>query len=632
MRFGKRHKSWTAAGRHLLGNRSEESKSGSLAQDERSALLGWGEGDEFGVDACEATLQDASARSRDASLFDAPDAHDDAIKGDPTQHLLTALGRFQRQVARAEHGVPDVVWADECMNQIVAGIEIAIAQGWEGVQEALTDTARILHSYEQAGQADACISFLQGSYEILCLMVGDLIVDNIRSGVLQKWRMHYQRGVDELLRAGIPLTQDEEEEEKKTEVAPEASPSAIHTREDCAAASTALDEIEPEAGDTPAAETPLEIPERESCQGKATATVEKVVPDETLFDNSPFSLPEETREPMPDMSAMSSAEVPVEATDIPEESEDIFAASAASEDNLTKHGEPEAEEVEVTDSMMESSVGDEVLKKSTTPGFAPAEEDAPAWSDAAAVAEEAAPLDTTELPPETPAQHVASSEENDLFRSVQQAMARGAVSEAKGMALRLAAHIARMEVEQERQKMATAEKRLQEFAAAIEAAREEARCAELRAQEIEERTVQCDQEMQEHRRRIAELRDKTAAAQKRIEAIEEQIRELETQRDAMLAEAANLGGELEEALAAESRLQTDLDGLADMESAARESTALARRNLEAMESEQKDREAEAALARTQLEERFKSAEEIDRTLSRILGDAHRSGEETELLF
>ena len=603
MRFGRRNKSWTAAGRRLLGDRSEELKSGSLAQDERSALLGWGEGDEVGEHPGEATLQDASANSGDASLFDAPDAHDDAIKGDPTQHLLTALGRFQRQVARAEHGVPDAVWADECMNQIIAGIEIAIAQEWDGVQEALTDTARILHSYEQAGQAHACVSFLQDSYEILCLMVGDLIVDNIRSGVLQKWRAHYQRGVDDLLRAGIPLVEDEEEEELEAETAPKASPSAMHTHEEYAAsaASTGLDEIEPEADDMPPAEPPFEMPEAESWREEA-ATAETVAPDKVLADESPFSFPEETRETMPDMRATPSAEAPVETPDIPEESEDIFTASAAPQDNMVTHGEPEAEEEELADSMMELPEKEEPPKESATPDFAPEEEDA------------------------------AISEEDDLFRSVQQAMARGAVSEAKRMALRLAARIAQMEVEQDRQKMAVAEKRLQEFAAAIEAAREEARRAEHRTEDIEARAVQCDQEMQEHRQRIAELRDKAAAAQKRIEAVEAQIRELEAQRDAMLAEAADVGGELEEAVAAESRLQTDLDGLADMESAARESAALARRNLEAMESERKDREAEAALARAQLEERFKSAEEIDRTLTRILGDAHRSGEETELLF
>ncbi len=619
MRFGKRNKSWTAAGRRLLGERSTEPKSGSLAQDERSALLGWGEGETVGDHPDEATLQDAPATSGEAGPFDPPHDHEIAIKGDPTQHLLTALGRFQRQVARAEHGVPDAVWADECMNQIIAGIEIAIAQEWEGVQEALTDTARILHSYEQAGQAHACVSFLQDSYEILCLMVGDLIVDNIRSGVMQKWRAHYQRGVDNLLRAGIRLVEDEEEEELERETAPVAPPSETTDQEEYAAAdaSVSLEDFKPTAGDVLSAENPFEMPGMESLREEETVTTDMVAPTEAFADESPFSFPEETRDASADSALAPSADAPVATLDIPAESAAIYAEQGAAHDRTAAPPTPEA---------------GELLTERAARDFAPEEEGAKAWAHSGTIAEETVPPEGAVLPEKEPGPGEVTFEEDALFRSVQQAMARGAVSEAKGMALRLAARIAQMEVDQERQKMAAAEERLQEFAAAIEAAREEARRAEQRAEDIEARTVQCDQEMQEHRRRIAELREKAAAAQKRIEAVEAQIRELEAQRDAMLAEAADVGGELEEALATESRLQTDLDGLADMESAARESAALARRNLEAMESERKDREAEAALLREQLEDRFKSAEEIDRMLNRILGEKRRSGEETELLF
>lgn len=195
MRFGKANRNWVAAGRRLF--REQESASGAVAMEERNALLGF----------------DTSEEPFRAS------SPEPAMKGDPTQHLLTALGRFQRQISKAENGAPQSIWSDECMNQIIAGIEIALEQEWESVKEALTDTARILQSFEDAESAEQCVPFLRDSYEILCLMVGDIIVDNVRSGVLQKWRDRYQAIVEDMRGAGIRLVDDDacqEEEQDQT--------------------------------------------------------------------------------------------------------------------------------------------------------------------------------------------------------------------------------------------------------------------------------------------------------------------------------------------------------------------------------------------------------------------------------
>ena len=192
MRFGKRSKNWTAAGRRWLGER-RNAEENAVASAERSALL-------------------EPQEEEEDVMAPPPVQEEPVLTGDPTQHLLTALGRFQRQVAKAEGGAPPDAWTDECMAQLIRGIEIALAQDWEDVQEAMTDTARILQSYEDGGNAAACTPFLQDSYEILCLMVGDLIVDNVRSGVIQKWRNRYQLAVEELLKAGLQLVDDEEGE------------------------------------------------------------------------------------------------------------------------------------------------------------------------------------------------------------------------------------------------------------------------------------------------------------------------------------------------------------------------------------------------------------------------------------
>ena len=86
-------------------------------------------------------------------------------------------------------------------------------QDWPGLVEALTGTARVLQSYETASAAHLCVPFLNDSYEILCLMVGDLIVNNTRSGVTETWRNRYNRAIDELTGAGLVLVEDEPEPE-----------------------------------------------------------------------------------------------------------------------------------------------------------------------------------------------------------------------------------------------------------------------------------------------------------------------------------------------------------------------------------------------------------------------------------
>jgi len=111
---------------------------------------------------------------------------------------------------KARDGASQDQWSDECMNHLIHGVEIALEQDWADLVEALTETGRILQSYEDAGRANACVPFLADSYEIMCLMVGDLIVDKVRPGVLRKWRDCYQGALDDLTSEGLALVQDDE--------------------------------------------------------------------------------------------------------------------------------------------------------------------------------------------------------------------------------------------------------------------------------------------------------------------------------------------------------------------------------------------------------------------------------------
>lgn len=161
-----------------------------------------------------------ASEERDALLASSGEGHADVknlddegpISIDPTQQLLTTLGRFQRQLARAQTGAQQDLWCDESMNQLILAVEVAIAQGWSDVAEALTDMGRVLQTYENSGIAQDCVPFLNDGYEILCLMVGDLIVDTVRSGVRDSWRERYQVALKDVEAAGLTLVQDDEGE------------------------------------------------------------------------------------------------------------------------------------------------------------------------------------------------------------------------------------------------------------------------------------------------------------------------------------------------------------------------------------------------------------------------------------
>lgn len=196
MRINKHSRPWAMAGRRLFRERlkSQEHKENTFSE----------EGN---------TLLESRVESSPSKF---PTTPQPIMSADPTQRLLTVLGRFNRFVSLAESGNPSEGWSDDCMEQLITGIEIALAESWADVKHALTDTARILQSYEDAGSPTRALPFLKKSYEVLCLMVGDLIVGNVRSGVLDKWNNLNNDAIAELEHAGIALVDDGNEKQTAT--------------------------------------------------------------------------------------------------------------------------------------------------------------------------------------------------------------------------------------------------------------------------------------------------------------------------------------------------------------------------------------------------------------------------------
>lgn len=130
---------------------------------------------------------------------------------DPTQHVLNALARFKRELPDSSDNSRSKLWPDACMNELIACVEIALEQSWSDFVKPLADTGRVLQTYENAGTPGHCVSFLGDAHEILCLMVGDIIVDTIRPEANEQWLTCYRNALDAIETAGLTLAQDDQD-------------------------------------------------------------------------------------------------------------------------------------------------------------------------------------------------------------------------------------------------------------------------------------------------------------------------------------------------------------------------------------------------------------------------------------
>lgn len=218
---------------------------------------------------------------------------------DPTQRLLTTLGRFQRQIAVAKDNAPSNTWADECMQQLINAVEIAQDQGWKHVVKVLVDTARILKSYEDAGQVKRCIGFLDDGNELICLIVGDIIVGATRSSAMEKWDVHYRTAMKEMESAGIRLVNDEDRKPaaQTPPATPETTPSPAAAMAPEPAAAPEPEPVveavpEPAGAPEPEPELLAEAAPVEETAVEETEPAEEIIP--STVDEEPEEVAEET--------------------------------------------------------------------------------------------------------------------------------------------------------------------------------------------------------------------------------------------------------------------------------------------------------------------------------------------------
>lgn len=579
-----------------------------------------------------------------------PPQEESMVAGDPTQRLLTALGRFQRQVSRAEEGAPQEAWCDECMNQLITGIEIALNEDWADVKEALTDVARILQTYEDEGRAEQSILFLKDSYEILCLMVGDLIVGNVRSGVMKKWQDRYERALDELADAGLTLVDDDSTGDREPEGYRGADTSSAETLE----VDHGFDELlDQDLGG--------EVPDSVFDGGMSSVRTERVfdtdpgdpfapLESETL-DSSPFGdsglapLPRETAASVPSLDELLGRPVS-DGDDLEDETEtatmdlsDDFTAdtdvpdsptyelaSVDSAETLALELEPEGESVpeslfaEPAGASIELDFGEVASEPASEPAPTPAPElAAPVAAPPAKSAPAPAPAPEAEPEPGTP---------EALFRTAQRAMAQGNLADAKVFALQLAANMAAMEADQVAGRIALIEADIAQNSQAIAVGEAAVGEAEHRVQQLEEQVALCQKEFESKREQISQLRDETAAVESSVEDLNRQIAELEARRDAELERLANFQQSLDDNLSEESRMQSELEALSEEESGSRENLDGARDHVLVLQQTGAAHASSLQAAQLELEQRRAAVADIENTIRQVGGGSAEPAAET----
>jgi hypothetical protein len=668
VRFGKRSGSWAEAGRRLWGERTE---SGVAAED-----------GEHGFEADDEVIlaESRAAMTPDTHFTTGEPTPEPFIDTDPTQRLLTVLGRFQRQVNLADSGAPADQWVDACIDQVVGGIEIAFESGWDGVKEALTDTARVLQSYDDGGDPQGAVPFLLDAYEILCLMVGDLIVDNVRSGVMRKWRERYAQAVEQLHASGHRLV-DDENPEQEARATTTGTPSNITPFQPRALSpieehDVELRDLASEADDEDDEDTPFEPP---SFQEPVDALSQDDGEAESAWNEEENPYLEQELEAALEEEAVEADAPEAPFGDVPDADEAVteeevrYEAMSVEEYLASRAEEAEEEEpaeveylVEV-EAVLEEDMPDEtpepILAVMEPPAPAPApvpapqqdlfdlamseieaaahQEPAPAAAPVAAplgelfegLPEEAAEVyavEAAEAAPEPVAVEAARPEPDPettpeptperLWTSARDAMSRGDVSDAKVLALRLAADMAILEARRAEDSVEEAADLLEQVSAAIAEAEQRVADSETHLEDTQQQRSQREQDLDAKREQVIAAEERVTEVEIGIADIEQQIAELQ----AKLAEEAARLKESQAVLDAEQNdeqaISEEIAQLRELEDASRGALDDARAQAADLREERGVREQSKAAREAHLAKLRSSLEGIESTLRVVAGE------------
>ncbi|MCK5862742.1 MAG: hypothetical protein KAH38_09670, partial [Candidatus Hydrogenedentes bacterium] len=420
---------------------------------------------------------------------DSPQDNVSQVAGDPIQQLFTTLGKFHRHLNKAQHAPQGTGWCDECMNELMEGLEISIAHQWPPIKDALIDTARILHSYEEAGKAGTCVPFLKNSYELLSLMVGDLIVDTVRAGVKQKWQEHYLHAVEELKSQGITLIEDKKEDIALTPPAPDINLSAEMTPQPIPPNKTISVEIDMQQDtskqiEPPAETSPKPVADLDNMSfdlpplsdnftnkntDKKSEELGDIVPFPSKNEKTPFEdAPQNDDIHEKDLLKLDGLETLKKETETAEETDDSiknkdnFDADSPIPEKPKQPAETQEKEKVIEEEIKEEGATDTLESPKNTTVLKDADASNLLKSDPADNEKKTVVTEETSSTTSPAAPMLEGASPEALLQRVQAAISSGDTRNTKAMALELAVAMAQLEYEQARKDLATAEQLLLE--------------------------------------------------------------------------------------------------------------------------------------------------------------------------
>lgn len=619
MRFGRRSKAKPISVRREVADHPE-AVLGPVATEERNALL-----------------------SYDSISEPAPVLRERVAAGgaDPTQQLGTALGRFHRYVMKGAAGAPQDYWSDDCMNQLAAAIEVALSQSWMHLVESLTDVARILQSYENAGRANQCVPFLTESYELLSLMVGDLMVNNPGSGVVERWRERYKRAAEELTAAGLMLVQDDLEEdlgprvpnERTPEIIPferprDEQPSSEETLDSAPTLDSFLPFLDVREADE-AAEDGLAPDETFTLAAEATEPPATVAPKDDAPERAVRAEAAETTALLDalceDFSVLEHSPEAQRASCLPMIIERVSA--------LASHAEARQQELpqQVCARMIklctaagqrDGSLLDRFLD--TAYGFCeayvesvkePDSEAAKTWLSDAESLVSAFVESASAAEPDADTGENASPE--SLLETAKRAVASGDVNGAKSLALQAVAHIARAEAGKAEARVREAEMRLRESTEAIDRGRTGVKKTEQEVLVAESRVTEGEAELGGARGCVTKATESVGSIERRISELDEQMRLLIAARNAEDTKIREANAELDREREAEIQAEAELRSLQEAEELARMRLENGRQQVKDLQRRRSELDEALARSREALTRHRASLSDIERTAAQL---------------
>jgi peptidoglycan hydrolase CwlO-like protein len=306
--------------------------------------------------------------------------------------------------------------------------------------------------------------------------------------------------------------------------------------------------------------------------------------------DEPASASPEAATPFDGPPPMTTTEVVAEAPEMP----------MPEEPELSIEPEPETPETPET--------GDEIAEdEQELDETAPPEEESEPETAAAP-----APAPAPEPVP-APAQIIEETVEA-LNVAMQQAIMTGDVAQAKTLAIRLAASLARREIGTAQDNLAGARDRLGMNGAAIDEGQHRVSDAEARVQHAETEIGAREAESQACRERISMLDEEIHGRKQEVADLDAQIQALQERRAHEAATLHERESERAASVAGESLIQTEIESLNEEEEAAREFLESARSRLDTMRAERIRIEDEIAAICADVERRKRSVLAIERPL------------------